>query len=65
MEETEKSLWNKNSTEITVGDSVKIQLVALGVIAGIYGGIFGGLMLREKLQERRRNRKNNELTVVK
>ena len=40
--DTQTSLMNKKQDELTVGDSIKIQVYALGAIALVYGTVVGG-----------------------
>jgi hypothetical protein len=63
--DTETSLMNKKQDELTVGDSIKIQVYALGAIALVYGTVVGGAVGYNKFADWR-NRKAAEkvLNVV-
>jgi len=40
--DTNTTLMNKKADELTVGDSIKIQLYALAAVGAVYGAVIGG-----------------------
>ena len=63
--DTDTGLLSKKQDELTVGDSIKIQVYALGAIALVYGTVVGGAVGYNKFADWR-NRKAAEkvLNVV-
>jgi hypothetical protein len=57
--DTTSNLMNKKADELTVGDSIKIQVYALGAIAVVYGTVIGGVVGYNKFVDWR-NKKEAE-----
>lgn len=57
-----KDLWNKPVNELTVKDSVNLQLQMTAVVVTIGIVLLGGAALTEKALAWKRNRKNEEKT---
>lgn len=57
MEDETVKLWNKQTSDMTVGDSVKfavgVTVITTLVTFGIFAGTAGIVRLSEKLQERK------------
>lgn len=51
-ENDKKSVWNKTSEEITVGDSVKFQLTVLALAATIGGTVMAAPVAVDAISER-------------
>ena len=63
--DTETGLLNKKQDELTVGDSIKIQVYALGAIALVYGTVVGGAVGYNKFADwRTRKAAEKVLNVV-
>jgi hypothetical protein len=63
-ENTNPSLWNKPVNDLTVADSVKLNLAALGVVAGIAASLVAVGVAADKFQAWKANRDKTDLTVV-
>lgn len=61
-ETTNPSLWNKPVNELTVSDSVKINLVAIGVVAGLTASGIAVCAAAEKFQAWKANRRQTKTT---
>ena len=56
-------LWNKPVNELTVGDSLKLQLQITAVVAAFGVVVFGGATLVEKTKTWKKNRKAKQTLV--
>lgn len=63
MNET-TSLWNKPVNELTVADSVKLNLAALGIVVGAIAGLAAVGTVADKIRLRRANRQNKSTEVT-
>lgn len=61
-ETTNPSLWNKPANELTVADSVKINLAALGVVVVATGTVVAVCAAAEKFQAWKANRRQTKTT---
>jgi hypothetical protein len=61
-ETTNPSLWNKPVNELTVADSVKINLVAIGVVVGSIAALAATATAAEKFQAWKANRRQSKTT---
>lgn len=56
-----KSIWNKTGAELTVGDAMKVNLIAMTVMAAPFAVLIAVSLSAEKIREIKKNRQNKKL----
>jgi hypothetical protein len=62
--EDQVSLMNKKAEDLTVGDALKINAIATGIMLGAFAVIVGAPVAVEKVSRWNRNRKARHLELV-